>query len=217
MAKAKSLNQILKALTPVGKGDPVYGVASAERINNIQDAIMCITRGENIVSGVNLRKNSGDGYVVLSGLPDRGLGGGGGGAIERPWQMKVTAITGAMEIRFNPGTINNMLPANMFDVWTVPSTGLWYASLDVTTDGRQITNAVIDVSTNWADPMGVAMGLAPSDFSVQLGIINNGVTYDLFTDLMWATSYQALTTVKSGLTPGQPIWDYWYSWSISAV
>lgn len=212
----KSLNQILKSLTPIKGGDNIYKVITADRINNIQEALHLLTRGDNIISGVNVRKKSGDGYVSLSSNAGGGTGGGGGG-LERPWQMHVTAIPGALQVRLNPGTINNMLPSNMFDVWTVPSTGLWYASLDATTNGYQVTNAVVDISENFADPAGIAMGLAPSYFSVQLGVINNGQTFDIFTDLMFATPTKVLTTVKGSLSPGQPIWDFWYTWVITSV
>jgi hypothetical protein len=66
---SNSLNIVLKSLTRVGRAQPVHEVASADRINAIQDAIRLLIRGENIVAGNNVLKKSSDGYVVLTGNP----------------------------------------------------------------------------------------------------------------------------------------------------
>lgn len=73
---SNSLNTVLKSLTRVGRGQPVHEVASADRINAIQDSIRLLVRGENIIAGNNVSLRRSDGYVIFTGNPAPGIGGG---------------------------------------------------------------------------------------------------------------------------------------------
>lgn len=67
MPIGKTLQAILKSLSPIYKGDNVHGVASSERLNAIQDAIRLISRGDHINAGVGIRKRVGhDGSIMLT-------------------------------------------------------------------------------------------------------------------------------------------------------
>lgn len=214
MPFAKSLNQVIKSLTPVRRGDSVYHVASAERINGIQDAIRLIVRGDNIVSGINIRKKSGDGYVIISGEPG---GRGGGGGVGFPWEISLQTLAGIAQVVVAPGTINSVLPTNMFDTWPIAGTGTFYVTLDVTTDGTKPTTAVIDGnSTVPPDPVGINLNLAPLDLSLLLGVIVDKRIFQVAYSLFQAVPIEALKTLKTTLTPGTPYWDINYTWNITS-
>ncbi len=74
MSASKDIAKKLKQLQPVRKGQSVLEVASSDRINAIQDIIMALIRGDNIVDGANVYKKSGDGYVILSSRNTGGFG-----------------------------------------------------------------------------------------------------------------------------------------------
>lgn len=73
---SSSLNTLLKSLTRVGRAQPVHEVASADRMNAIQDAIRLLIRGENIIAGNNVLLKRSDGYVILTGNAAGRPGGG---------------------------------------------------------------------------------------------------------------------------------------------
>jgi hypothetical protein len=78
------INDLLRALTPVKPGDDVAEAAASGRINAIQELLRALVRGDNIIQGLNVRKQSQDGWVILSANPT-GRGGGKAGIL--PFQV----------------------------------------------------------------------------------------------------------------------------------
>lgn len=147
-SSAGSLNSLLKSLTRVGRAESVYNVASADRINAIQDAIRLLVRGENIVAGTNVLKRSADGYCVLTG--NAGGGRGGISDVEFPFQLiglveptsefDPTIIT---RVRVVSGKINGEFPSGMgFDA--NPATQF---KLDITDDTTICAEITFDPKT----------------------------------------------------------------------
>lgn len=66
MPGAPDLSKYFRHFTPVRKGEAVESAANHMRINAIQDAIKALARGENIASGVNLKKKGFGSSVMLS-------------------------------------------------------------------------------------------------------------------------------------------------------
>jgi hypothetical protein len=101
-----ALADLLKKLVPVKKGDDVRRVASHERINALQDSIRAIARGENVVSGENIRKKLGENFFILSAQRQRPGGGGVSETVaETPFEVvsRINPDTGALEL----GVISN--------------------------------------------------------------------------------------------------------------
>jgi hypothetical protein len=73
---AHNMSDIFGKLTPVSKGEDVRSVASAERINAIQDAIMGLWSGENIRDERGMFIQRGMGGVSIRFRRNRRYGGG---------------------------------------------------------------------------------------------------------------------------------------------
>ena len=94
----------------VSKGEPVVSVARHERINAMMDCILALARGENISAGLNLRKKSGDGFVILSAEPK-----GKRGGASTPTPFFASKTTDSSEppypvLKLYPGKIANIVP-----------------------------------------------------------------------------------------------------------
>lgn len=215
MAIRKSLNQILQNMTPVGRGDSVYQVANADRINNLQDAIHLITQGEHIIAGNNVRKTSGQGYVMLTAEPKSRISGGGDEPF--PWQISILEDppgSGNFFAKVRPGTINNALPTNMFIAISVDATGTFYVVLDVNTDGAQVTNASWDIDPGPPDPFETGLNIAPDSFSVLLGVIVDLRVFQVVSKLLYAAPYVTIQSLRASPAPGEPYFDNNYSWQL---
>lgn len=215
---SRSLNSLLQSLTRVGRGDAVQQVASADRINAIQDAIRLLIRGDNIQDGENVRKKSADGYVILSTAAPR-VHGGGAAVQHFPWEttLVLNTVTNFFETRVRPGTINSMLPTNMFSTSNnaIELTGTFYVTLDCTTDGDSVTDAVVDFnSTVPPDPMGSNMGVAPSDFSVLLAVIVDRAVFQVAFTNFNAQPQTTIFSLKGSPVPGAPFFDINYTWVV---
>lgn len=141
-----SLNSVLKHLTRVGRSESVYQVASADRINAIQDAIRLLVRGENIVSGNHILKKSSDGYVVLTGNARGAIGGGSAvtfpfqliGLVEATSEFDPTIIT---RVQVMAGKVNGEFPDGMLIDDDPPF------KLDITNDTTLVVQATFDPAT----------------------------------------------------------------------
>lgn len=105
------IGDLVKALTPVKAGDSVLTVASASRINAIQDIIKGLLRGDNLVAGVNMRKNAQSGIVVFTGTP-AGTNRGGGGD-KSPFHVSTAGDTSYPSypvLKLYPGRVSSIVP-----------------------------------------------------------------------------------------------------------
>ncbi|SRR6266542_2590898 len=116
-----ALADLIKKMVPVKKGDDVRGVASHERMNALQDAIRAICRGENVVSGENIRKKIGENFVILSA----GKGGGRGAAPEeKNLQLYDASDQSGPKVGITFGTVAGLVPSGWFAYLTDPEHNL---------------------------------------------------------------------------------------------
>jgi hypothetical protein len=212
----KTLPQILKSLTPINRADDVYTVASAERMNALQDAISLLARGENIVSGVNTRKTSGEGYVVISGKPGGG-GIGRGGISGFPFEISIEVIGGTYYVKVAPGTMNGALPTNIFDNFAIGAFGTFYVQLDCVTDGKSITDVSIDVLTFPPAPIPWLVNLAPDSFHYLLGVVVDLEPFNIVNTNLFSAPVAGVQTLTESPAPGRPYYDINWSWSVEGV
>ncbi len=105
-----SLSDIVSALTPVRRGDPVEKVASSTRMNAIQDCLMFLLNGGNIKLGRGMRKGKTLGSITINVSEQRG---GRGGGSYRVWNYSTESVDGQHTIAFTDGMVSNILPTNI--------------------------------------------------------------------------------------------------------
>lgn len=185
----QSLSDILGSLTPVKPGDDVADVASAKRMNAIQDAIRALTRGDNINSGPNIRKFTQDGFVLLSGQP--GGGQGGSGIIKTPFFVSAGA-----DSSFPPYPILKLYPGK-------------FSTVTATIDG-------IPLDTSPTAPIQPWLYTPSTDFSVWLRVWidltmseNQYRSYILLVEVIHSQDSQFIEDLDddTAMTEGRIFWD----------
>lgn len=103
-----SFDDLMKQLSPVNSGDLVTEVASAARMNAIQELIKMLVLGENIMEGPNIRKDSSQGKLILSADPSgKGLG---GGTLKHPFKVRNASNDAGPRVSITPGVIEGIVP-----------------------------------------------------------------------------------------------------------
>lgn len=107
----------LSTLSEVRSGQSFESVVTAARINAIQSLLRALVRGDNITSGMSIRKTDmGNGGVILSSTAT-GSGGGGDTTITHPFQIADVSDPAAdplvptIHVRY--GTVMDIVPANV--------------------------------------------------------------------------------------------------------
>jgi len=136
---------------------------TADMMNNIIDSIReC--QLQSVVGGVFKRGVGGTTITVKAGKPSQQ------DQVICPFTPTATATTTGYEVTFQAGTINGVLPSNMFDKLTgVTTASINYFYLKCATDGKVITSSIIEKATSLRTPAQPTADSAPSEFNILLG------------------------------------------------
>jgi hypothetical protein len=153
------------------------------------------------------------------------LGAGSGAAASRfPWQVTVDGnATDGYFAHVRPGSINGLVPENIFDSFLVGE-GLSLAKLRIDTDGKAATGAEVVVSATAVDPATqVAENVAPpalwDTLALIVGTAGTGgdvsfAVYQVrFTNLA-ITPVIALLATRTPTAPGDEPFTRWWKWQM---
>jgi hypothetical protein len=147
----------MPALRKYQVGEPI----TAEMINGIVDAIR-EAQVSSVVGGTFKRSSGG---TTISVATPKGVA--GASSTICPFDPTVTATTSGYQVSFSAGTINGILPTNIFS----PLTGVTTASknyfyIKCTSDGKLLTSAVIEKDTSVRTPQASNADTAPTTVNV---------------------------------------------------
>ena len=130
-------------------------------MNNIIDSIReC--QVQSVVGGIFKRGVGGTTITVKAGRQK--------GETFCPFTPIARAVTSGYEVTFQAGTINGVLPTNMLQKLTgVTTASDTYYYLKCTTDGKVITDTVIEKDTVLRTPPQPTPDTAPTEFNIMLG------------------------------------------------
>lgn len=140
-------------ISKVAKGQPI----TAEKMNSMIDALNEV-RLTSVVGGQFSR---GSGGTTITVTPPRSQP--NAEATTCPFTPTATPATSGFAVSFSIGTINGILPTNMFSPITgVTTSGRNYFYLKCDTDGKLITTAVIEKDTTARTPQASVADAAPA-------------------------------------------------------
>lgn len=158
------------------------------------------------IAGKNMRGQEMPDGILLSAT------GGGGAAC--PWDA---VVGGAFQFS-NPGTLNGVLPSNMFSAGVLfstamPATGFKWVYLAASASDNEITAVSLATSTGTPEPPGVGEGTAPASFKLPLWLLAPGAGYKLVgCGALFARPYVVITSDRSpAVCGGDPLVRHW-SW-----
>jgi hypothetical protein len=193
---------------------PLGQQLSASVLNQIRKELesLRITR---VVNGT-FRKLPGGTEIVLS--PPRGGGGGGTPATVHPFKVSASANETNVIVTVRPGTINSVLPSNTFTAnaltpLTLALDTIGHVVLSATSDGAQITSAVLSVDLAAPDAQTPAPFSVPTSAKWLLGVVYNTSVYQLITDNLDVSGVQQFIADRaSPAAPGQLPYEPFYVW-----
>jgi hypothetical protein len=183
---------------------------TADMINNIIDSIReC--QLQSVVGGVFRR---GVGGTTITLQPAKGVG-----AVAQtcPFDITATVVTGGYEVSFLAGTVNGILPTNMFS----PLTGVTTASVNYfyilcESDGKLITTAVIEKDTSVRTPQASNIDSAPPELNILIGYMTTAgeVFKTLPCQNITARIYPTIQEDNVTYVGGERNFKQYYNWGI---
>ena len=137
-------------------------------LNNIIDSVReC--QLQSVVGGVFRRGTGGTTITLKAGKQQEEE------TLLCPFTPIATAVTSGYEVTFQAGTINGLLPTNMFDALVgVTTAAVNYFYLKCISDGKLLTSAVIEKTTSVRTPQASNVDTAPAELNVLIGYMTTG-------------------------------------------
>lgn len=139
-------------------------------------------------------------------------GGAGGGAGPSPFDCSVSGT----DLTLRPGTINQVLPSNMFSTLTLPGGSYTrYIVLTATCSSGEVTSAALSVETTQPVAPGVDAGSPPASFAVLLAVIVDGQVFrTIAPGSLQAQVVESFRADKASPTFGLSPYDIYYTWLV---
>lgn len=123
---------------------------------------------------------------------------------------------GTYNVTIYPGTVNGLLPTNVFSTITGIGTGTYYAAITATTDGKTITSSVWGLSASPPTAQTPTVWTAPTTFVYLFGVLVSGQPYR--TIAPGSLQFEPINIMKiPKVSPGANVipWDNYYEWGIA--
>lgn len=141
---------------------------TAQLFNNIIDAIRECQINSVVGSGgtVATFKRGPGGTTVSINSKRTGIS----SASVCPFDITATVATGGYNVSFSAGTINGILPSNIFSPLTgVTTASVNYFYIKCTSDGKLLSSAIIEKDTTIRTPQASSIDTAPTTLNVLIG------------------------------------------------
>jgi hypothetical protein len=194
----------MSALTKVQKGQQI----TADMINNIIDNIReC--QLQSVVGGLFRRGAGGTTITVRQQQQEQTL---------CPFTPIATAISsGGYKVSFSAGTVNGILPTNMFSpIVGVTTSSVNYFYLKCGSDGKLLTTAVIEKDTTIRTPQASNIDTAPTEFNILIAYMTTaGKAFTTIAcDNLTARIYPTIQQDNVTYVAGERNFKQYYSWGI---
>jgi len=137
----------------------------------------------------------------------------------QPWDIIVTTSGSAVTSTVYPGTLNSLIPSNMWDSASFTTSDTRYFKVIGTTDGSKVTSCVIEIDDAQIEPQTPVLNALPATFEICFGLVYGGTAYRTIGDgSITATGHLEYSPEKdSPADPGETTRDYYYVWEFGTI
>ena len=139
--------------------------------------------------------------------------GASGGIPEGDFPWKTTFKKPANTLSVFPGTLNGLLPSNIFSPIACSSSGLYYLKAKVTTNGKAVTAVTLAVENGYEDCVISAVeNSAPTTLAFIIAAISDGDIFQVQKTNIVITPTVAFIVSRTPPIPGDEPFVRWWTW-----
>lgn len=144
-------------------------------------------------------------------------GAGGGGTNLLPFDINAFSGEAGWQATVQPGTVNQLLPDNMYDTFSIDGTSLWRCIATAYSDGESITACHLTFETNDPDPQIPTPFTLPGEVGLVVGLVRSGEAYRTIGEgsLILAGNEEYRTEREVIAEPGELTYIPYYAWTAS--
>ena len=185
---------------------PLLKEVTADRLNSILSEIRRNKpKGER---GITVRHSGDSTYIGLAA----NIKGGGAAAQPQPWDIYVVdSEENTFTVKVRPGTIAGILPSNWDEEFECQKDELYYGKAVVTTDGKNVTSATIEIDQTAPTQQDTLEFAVDSEAQFLFGLFENeGFRTTTSGNISAFPSLQITTSKDPPAAPGESPYVLWY-------
>ena len=114
-----------------------------------------------------------------------------------------------------PGTVNGILPGNLFNKFTISGNSIRYFIAKAITDGKKVTSVSIELSSTQPQAQVPVAFALPAAFEKVFAVYTNGKAYRVIGPESITVNPRSLfTTDRANPTPGGFPYETFYDWGV---
>jgi hypothetical protein len=133
-----------------------------------------------------------------------------------PWDVNIINTGTSYEAVVTPGTINGILPSNMWDKFNIGDAKERYLQAEVKFDSnkRAVDSATLSFVTTPPPPDAAVKDTIPASSKILLGVIKDQSAYNLSGKKnIGLYVAEAGRTTRVNAKPNESVWEIWYIWA----
>jgi len=127
-----------------------------------------------------------------------------------PWAATVSGTT----LTLLPGTINSVVPSNIFAEFTITGSGIEFVVVTLSITSDSPNSALISIESTPPIPSLTTEGSVPAEAKDVVAIVNDGVVYQIRNTNIYAQSYEVFRNPVAAPVYGELNYVPWYRWEI---
>ena len=189
----------------VQRGQPL----TADMMNNIIDSIReC--QLQSVVGGIFKRGVGGTTITLKAGQQQ-------GEQALCPFTPTATAVTSGYQVSFSAGTVNGLLPSNMFSPLTgVTTSARNYFYIKCTSDGKSLSTAILEKDTSIRTPPASTIDVAPTTLNILIATMatSGQISSTIPCSNVSAKIIPTIQEDNSSFVVGERNFKQYYNWEI---
>ena len=193
---------------------PLLREISADRLNSI---LAEIKRNKPLPGrGITVRQ-TGQGTAIDLATTIKG---GGVAGDTHPFQISVALnpLTNNYEATIRPGTLNQLLPSNIFQgaalqKFTYSQNSMRHVILSAQADGGQFTACELQLSQTAPSSQAPALYGLPTTVQFLIGVVYNATVFQVAKNNLSLTGKELFRTAKASPAPGEVAFNVYYAWA----
>jgi hypothetical protein len=193
---------------------------SASDLNLLGDAV----RRARVLPGVGIKLTETLTGTIVSLKPGR-FGGSGTPSEKHPFQIETSSKTDASgevtgyECTVSPGTLNNLLPTNLFEDnaptrHSYPKDSIQHVILTGLSNGKQFTSCELSVRAQAPPAQPPTLFGLPDEVEILLGVLYNGAVYQIVKTRLELVGKQLfIKDCDQPAAPGQLPYEAYFVWA----
>lgn len=132
-----------------------------------------------------------------------------------PFQVTRNDAGSTKRVSIRPGTINSVVPTNIFSPLTITGSGAEYVLLTATFTGDSPVSAALSIETTIPVPSATTPTNTPTAVKDVIAAIYDGTVYQIRNTNLTVTSVEVFQETVASPSPGERNYIPWYRWEVS--